>query len=119
GRPETAASWDQADRFGLLVLGRLGSAADVETALRLRGHAALLGWLLCGELLRPPWIALAELRAAGLIGAELEAPAEALPAEVALVVQPATLTGPQAWPAIVIGGEEARDGAAVLGRIEN
>ncbi len=112
--------WDVADRFGLLVLGRLRTAADVAAALRLRGRASVLGWVLCGELLHPPWLALAELRTAGLIGAELEAPAAALPAEVAFVVQRATLTGPQAWPALVVGGNGAGGEAApgLLGRIE-
>ena len=79
----------------------------------------MLGWLLAGDLVRPPWIALAELRTAGWIGAELEEPVEALPAEVAFVVQPAALTGPQAWPALVVGAAGAgADAAAVLGRIE-
>ena len=36
-RPETAAIWDIADRFGLLMLGRLRSAAEVGLALGLAG----------------------------------------------------------------------------------
>jgi hypothetical protein len=112
-----AGLWEMADQFGLLVLGRLRTTADVTAALRRRGHASVLGWVLCCELLHPPWLALAELREAGLIGAELEAPAEALPVEVTFVLQPATLTGPQAWPVIVVGGNgEAAPG--LLGRVE-
>jgi hypothetical protein len=119
-RAETAGLWDIADRFGLLMLGRLHSAADLALALRLRGHASVLGWLLCCELLGQPWLALAELRAAGLIGAELEAPAEALPEEVAFVVQSAPLAGPQAWPALVVGHAAPANGAAAarLGHVE-
>ncbi|HEY7329437.1 MAG TPA: hypothetical protein VH592_17495 [Gemmataceae bacterium] len=38
--------WEQADRFGFLVLGQLGECAE-ETRLMesLRGHASCLGWL--------------------------------------------------------------------------
>jgi hypothetical protein len=116
-REETMCSWDIADRFGLLMLGRLRTAAGVALAARLRGRASVLGWLLCGELL---WPALPELRTLGLIGAELEAPAEALPAEVAFVVQPAALVDSQARPAIVVGAEAPHNGGAAkrLGYVE-
>ena len=119
-RQETVGMWDIADRFGLLMLGRLRQAADAALALRLRGHASALGWLLCCELLGPPWLALAELHETDWIGAELEGPVEALPEEIKFVVHSATLTGPQPWPAIVVGDPRQRDSAeAVLGRIED
>jgi hypothetical protein len=42
----SVAVWEQADRFGFLVLGQLGEDAE-ETRLRemLRSHASCLGWL--------------------------------------------------------------------------
>jgi hypothetical protein len=43
---DSLAVWEQADRFGFLVLGQLGEDAD-ETRLveMLRSHASCLGWL--------------------------------------------------------------------------
>ncbi|HZU34684.1 MAG TPA: hypothetical protein VFA18_02175 [Gemmataceae bacterium] len=80
--PEAAAWWDAADRFGLLVLGRIHQADPMTEKLIAEGirHPSCLGWILEGHAWRQAGPSLLSwlLDRAGesKVGAELDQPPE-------------------------------------------
>jgi hypothetical protein len=89
---KTRPTWEMADQFGFLVIGRLrGGPETVERAQSLQFHASCLGWLLEEDLAQPELaaetIAILTAQQPGiLIGMELSQPPRPLPEGIHFLV---------------------------------
>jgi hypothetical protein len=53
--PDTAPSvWEQSDRLGFVMLGRIAAEAEISLAWSMKDHPSVLGWIIEPELLEDP-----------------------------------------------------------------
>jgi hypothetical protein len=130
-RESQKSTWDNADRFGFFVLGRIRNLADWDRARSLEGRPSCLGWILEQGALagfKPrSFEGTSYTGSAPLIGLEVDRLPNPLPLGISfLVARPETLEQSRAgglpWLRIERAGEEASDwdlADGILGTLRN